>query len=376
MQLSNKNPVTLFTGQWADMPLEDMASFAKSAGFDGLELACWGNHFDVRKAVSEGGRDYISHTLDILKKYELGVWSFGAHLVGQAVSAKFANDPDLLAILPEHIRSDNAETVRRAAVAELQDTAKAVELFREVARSKFGTEAIEKYSANVITGFVGSPIWHKAYEFPPVRDNRAEIQKGFEEVVNRMNPVLDTFASTGNKFALEVHPTEIAFDTVTAHKLLDSIQRPDVFGVNNDASHFGYQGVNYLKYIDEMANRGALFHSHMKDVAWGLGDGVGGVHGSHLEFGDPKRYWDFKSIGRGNIDNKAVVQRLVDKGYEGPLSIEWEDALLKRQAGATASQLIVRGIRDSNDELIQRGMKMYEDKDNYARAKFDSAFAK
>jgi sugar phosphate isomerase/epimerase len=40
-------PVTLFTGQWADVPLETVAQKAKGFGFDGLELACWGDHFDV-----------------------------------------------------------------------------------------------------------------------------------------------------------------------------------------------------------------------------------------------------------------------------------------------------------------------------------------
>ena len=33
-------PVTLFTGQWADLPLEVVAQKAKDFGYDGLELAC------------------------------------------------------------------------------------------------------------------------------------------------------------------------------------------------------------------------------------------------------------------------------------------------------------------------------------------------
>ena len=48
-------PVTLFTGQWADLPLETLAAKATSWGFDGLELACWGDHFEVDKALDKPG---------------------------------------------------------------------------------------------------------------------------------------------------------------------------------------------------------------------------------------------------------------------------------------------------------------------------------
>ena len=39
-------PITLFTGQWADLPLEEVAKLASGWGYDGLELACWGDHLD------------------------------------------------------------------------------------------------------------------------------------------------------------------------------------------------------------------------------------------------------------------------------------------------------------------------------------------
>jgi sugar phosphate isomerase/epimerase len=48
-------PVTLFTGQWADLPLTELAAKCGEWGFDGLELACWGDHFDVGQAVSDPG---------------------------------------------------------------------------------------------------------------------------------------------------------------------------------------------------------------------------------------------------------------------------------------------------------------------------------
>lgn len=33
------HPVTLFTGQWADLPFEEVARLADSWGYDGLEIA-------------------------------------------------------------------------------------------------------------------------------------------------------------------------------------------------------------------------------------------------------------------------------------------------------------------------------------------------
>ena len=45
-------PVTLFTGQWADLPLEQLAPLARKMGYDGVELACWGDHFDVDQAAA------------------------------------------------------------------------------------------------------------------------------------------------------------------------------------------------------------------------------------------------------------------------------------------------------------------------------------
>ena len=46
-------PVTLFTGQWADLPAETMCQKTKEFGYDGIELACWGDHFNVVEALEK-----------------------------------------------------------------------------------------------------------------------------------------------------------------------------------------------------------------------------------------------------------------------------------------------------------------------------------
>src|SRR3954469_16392432 len=76
-------PITLFTGQWADLPFEEVCQFASEAGYDGVEIACSGDHFDVQQAVDDDS--YVQSRLDILEKYTLKVWAISNHLVGQAV---------------------------------------------------------------------------------------------------------------------------------------------------------------------------------------------------------------------------------------------------------------------------------------------------
>jgi sugar phosphate isomerase/epimerase len=84
-------------------------------------------------------------------------------------------------------------------------------------------------------------------------------------------------------FALEVHPTEIAFDIASAQRALDSLQGHRRFGFNFDPSHLAYQGVDYIRFIRTFGGR--IFNAHMKDVWWGKGDGTVGVFGGHTAFG-------------------------------------------------------------------------------------------
>ena len=73
-------PITLFTGQWADLPFEEVAKLASGWGYDGLEIACWGDHLDVRKAAADDA--YVQNRLDILEKHNLKVWTISNHLLG------------------------------------------------------------------------------------------------------------------------------------------------------------------------------------------------------------------------------------------------------------------------------------------------------
>ncbi|MEO8386759.1 MAG: sugar phosphate isomerase/epimerase family protein [Polaromonas sp.] len=307
-------PVTLFTGQWADLPLKELAPLARSMGYDGLELACWGDHFDVQEALAN--ERYVQDRRDLLEQHGLRCHAIGSHLVGQAVCDLI--DERHKAILPAHVWGDGEpEGVRQRAAREMQDTARAA----------------ARLGVKVVTGFTGSSIWHSLYAFPPT--SQAYWDKGFADFAQRWKPILDVFDEHDVNFGLEVHPTEIAFDTASAQRAVAAVGGHRRFGFNFDPSHLGYQGVDYVKFIRTFSDR--IYHVHMKDVWWGRGDGTAGVFGGHTSFGDARRYWDFRSVGRGLIDFESIIVALNDVGYKGPLSVEWEDSRMDRVHGATES---------------------------------------
>jgi sugar phosphate isomerase/epimerase len=311
-------PVTLFTGQWADLTLDDLAAKCAAWGFDGLELACWGDHFDVRAALEDPG--YCDAKRELLERHGLNCWAIGNHLVGQAICDPI--DERHRAVLPPDVWGDGEpEGVRQRAAELMKDTARAA--------ARFGV--------TVVTGFTGSPIWHMLYSFPP--NDWAEIDRGYEQFAERFSPIIDVFEAEGVRFALEVHPTEIAYDFPTTRKTLDAIDNRAGFGINFDPSHLEHQFLDSAAFITEFGDK--IFHAHVKDAKRRL-DGRSSILGGHLDFGQAGRGWDFVSPGHGDVDFEAMIRALNRVGYDGPLSIEWEDSGMDRDWGAPDALAFVR----------------------------------
>ncbi len=323
-------PVTLFTGQWADLPFETICAKAKQFGYDGVELPCWGDHFEVDRAIRDKG--YVKTRWDVLRGHGLKAFAISNHLVGQAVCDNIDERHKL--ILPEDVWGDGSpEGVRERAAQKMVDTARACRAFIDAAPSPTGFPA-------VVNGFTGSSIWHSIYAFPPT--DQKYWQKGFDDFANRWKPILDEFEKVDVNFALEVHPTEIAFDIASAQRALDAVKSHKRFGFNYDPSHLGYQHVDYVKFIRVFGKR--IYHVHMKDAWWGHGDGTAGVFGGHTDFADARRYWDFRSLGHGDIKFEDIIVALNDVGYTGPLSVEWEDSRMDREHGAAEAAAFVKRI--------------------------------
>lgn len=313
-----KRPVTLFTGQWADLPLETLAEKAVEWGYDGLELACWGDHLDVDKAARS--KKYAQSRHDLLADYGLKCYAISNHLAGQLVCDLNDDRSDLFA--PADCAGD-PEKKRKWAVRTMKNTAKAA----------------KNMDIKVVNGFTGSSIWHMLYSFPPASEKM--IDDGFAHFAKLWNPILDVFDQCGVKFALEVHPTEIAFDIVTARRALKAINNRKAFGFNFDPSHLEWQGIDPVKFLTAFPNR--IYHVHMKDCSVTL-DGESGILGSHLNFGLPGRGWDFRSVGRGDVDFEGIIRTLGQLNYTGPLSVEWEDTAMDREHGAQEACEFVKNI--------------------------------
>jgi len=313
-------PVTLFTGQWADLKIEDMARMTSEFGYDGIELACWGDHFEVDKALADD--NYCNAKRELLESHNLQCHAISAHLVGQAVLDNI--DQRHKEIIPPYVWGDGDPAgVNERAIEEMKNTARAAQ--------KFGVE--------VVNGFTGSSIWHLNYSFPPVPPQM--IDDGFALLAERFNPILDVFGECGVRFALEVHPTEIAFDIYTAQRALEALDHREEFGFNFDPSHLHWQGVDPVEFIRAFPDR--IYHVHIKDAITTL-DGRTGILASHLNFGDPRRGWDFRSPGRGAVNFEEIIRALNDIDYQGPLSIEWEDSGMDREFGAQEACAFTRGI--------------------------------
>lgn len=316
------HPVTLFTGQWADLPLEEVAKLASGWGYDGLELACWGDHLDVWRAAEDD--EYAQSRIDLLDKYNLKLYAISNHLKGQAVCD---NPIDFRhqAIVGAKVWGDgDPEGVRQRAAEELKLTA-------TVAR---------KLGVDTVVGFTGSSIWQYVAMFPPVGQD--VIDAGYQDFADRWNPILDVFDSEGVRFAHEVHPSEIAYDYWTTVKTLEAIDHREAFGLNWDPSHMVWQGLDPVAFILDFADR--IYHVDCKDTRMRMGNGRNGVLGSHRAWADPRRGWDFVSTGRGDVPWEDSVRALNAIGYTGPISVEWEDAGMDRLTGAPAGLEFVRSL--------------------------------
>ena len=304
------HPHTLFTGQWADLTLEQVAELAAGWGYDGLEIAVSGEHLDASRWDDEA---YIAERLGILEKHGLKVWTISNHLKGQAICDDPIDFRHQAIVGPAVWGDGDPEGVRQRAAEDMKNTARLA----------------QKLGVDTVVGFTGSKIWKYVAMFPPVGQD--VIDEGYQDFADRWHPILDVFEECGVRFAHEVHPSEIAYDYWTTQRTLEAIGHRESFGLNWDPSHFMWQEIDPVSFITDFADR--IYHVDCKDIRVRV-TGRNTRLGSHLPWGDPRRGWDFVSFGRGDVPWDAAFRALRSIGYEGPISIEWEDAGMDRLHGA------------------------------------------
>jgi sugar phosphate isomerase/epimerase len=300
------------------MPFDELCALARQMGYDGLEIACWGNNLDLDKAASDDS--YVQWIKDTLEKNGLVCEAIATHIIGQCVGD--APDPRLNNFAPAAL-ADKPEEIRAWATATMMKA----------------PAVAKKLGVKIVTGFTGSPIWKYLYSFPQTTEQM--VEDGFDEIVRLWSPILDEFKKYGVAFALEVHPGEIAFDYYSCKKLLEKFAGRPEFGLNFDPSHLLWQGIAPHLFLSDFRER--VYHVHMKDAAVTL-DGRSGLLGSHIDFGSLKRGWNFRSLGHGGVNFEEIIRVLNDMGYDGPLSVEWEDSGMDRIDGATEAAAYVKRV--------------------------------
>lgn len=310
-------PLTLMTAQWGDLGLEELCGLAKKMGYEGLEIATW-NHLDVDKASVD--MSYVEEIKGILSKYDMKCFALAAHVPSQCVGDLY--DPRLDGFAPAEL-AGKPEQIRAWGIDHMMKTAKAA----------------KNLGAYVITGFMGSGVWKYFYSFPQTSEKM--VEDAFQEQVKLWTPIFDEFDRCSVKFALEVHPTEIAYDYYTTERLFKAFNNRPTLGLNFDPSHLIWQGVNPTIFLHDFIDK--VYHVHMKDAYVNL-DGKAGILGSHLTFGDTRRGWNFVSLGHGDVDFDKIIRELNAADYQGPLSVEWEDSGMDRVYGATEAAEFVRKV--------------------------------
>lgn len=329
-------PIILFTGQWSDLPLDELAAKAADWGYQGLEVCCWGDHLEVQRAVSED--DYCQNILDLFARLNLTLPVLSNHRVSQAVGDPI--DARHQALLPDYVWGDGQPLgVQQRAAEEMMATARVA----------------EKLGVGVLSGFSGSSIWSYVAGYPAPTPE--VVTAGFQDFAKKWNPLLDIMRDCGLKYAFEVHPGQIAFDLYSAETALDALNGREEFGFTFDPSHLHWQGIDPVEFLRRFRDR--IYHVHVKDAVLSL-NGRSGILGSYLPMGHPHRGWEFRSPGHGSIDWEAVIRALNDIGYDGPLSVEWKDAGMDRLYGAEDACRFVKRL-DFEPARQRRGDAMFSE---------------
>lgn len=313
-------PILLFTNGWTDTPLEELTSRVGEWGYSGFELATWGDHLEIQRAVTEP--DYCADRLELLARSELQLPVISAHRVSTAVCDQI--DGRHRPILPDYVWGDgNTEGVRRRATEEMMATLRVA----------------QRLGATVVSGFTGSTLWGSVNGWPHLPQEM--FQAAMKEFAERWNPILDVCQETGVKFAFEVHPGQIAFDFYSAEMVLDALNNREEFGFTFDPSHFHWQGVDNVEFLRHFADR--IYHVHIKDCVLNL-NGRTSILGSYLPVGDPRRGFQYRAPGRGGIDWEAIIRELNQIGYTGALSVEFSDRGMNRDFGAEEACKFVKRL--------------------------------
>lgn len=312
--------ILLHTHSWHDLPLQELAQRASEWSYQGLELACLGDHLEVQRAQTED--EYCQEKIDLLSGLELTIGLVSNWHVGQAIGDPITRYHQ--SILPDYVWGDGqAEGVRERAVEEMLATVRAA----------------HKLGVSVVCTNTGSPIWSSVSGFSLLTPS--EIESELETFLHHWQPIIELCRELGIQLAWEVQAGQIAFDIVSATRILELLDDAEEVGfVFNPASLF-WQGVEPVEFLRSVSDR--IYHVRIQDASIQL-HGRSSLLCGQLPQGDIQRGWESRCVGHGGVDWEGVIRGINAIHYDGPLSIEWSDAGMDRDYGAEEALRFVQQL--------------------------------
>ena len=349
--------IGLVRGQFGNVDMNNWVKFVADAGFDGWEEASW--ELDLSNCDNDAGAEaYAKERHALAQKHGLEIFTIATHLQGQALgdepSAKTLQFCGGEAVeMYKAWRAKGNSPPRTNPYYVPDDVGK--QIHKQAEQSLLRCVRLARYLGKlqnrkvVLPGFVGSPAhcWSHFFLFPPlptgigghaIPDAR---QVSLELLVERFAPVWDACKKYGVTFDLECHPSERAMgDLESASDYINHMCKAGyegVVGFNLDASHMEWQGVSAVQFIREF---GKFIHcAHIKGVQVIREHTRAGLLGGHRPMGHPLNGWNFVTAGSAR-DANSVEEILIELnrvGYDGAISIEWEDNDAEQHAGAKAA---------------------------------------
>ena len=347
--------IGLVRGQFGNVPEADWLKFIAEAGFDGWEEASW--ELDLRRCdTDDGAAAYAKERVALAKKHKMEIFTVAAHLQGQCLG----DEPSVKTL--QFLRPGDAKSAYKAwrdkgnqpprtdPYFVPEEVAKLVHVEAEkdlLATIRYAGHLSKLQDRKVaVSGFVGSPAhcWSHWFLFPPLPSSCeghsiADVREvSLQLLAERFAPVFKLCKQYGITYDLECHPSERAMgDLESANDYLEAMDRAgfaDAAGFNLDGSHLEWQNVSVIEFIREFKDR--IHCAHVKGVWVAPEHCRGGRLGGHRGMGHWTNGWSFVTAGTMRDANslEEIFIELNRVGFDGAVSIEWEDNDAEQHAGA------------------------------------------
>ena len=309
--------------------LENMAKWAASLGYKGIQVPTDPSLFDLEKAAKS--QEYCDNIAKICKDAGVEITELSTHLQGQLVAVHPAYDELFDNFAPAHLHGKPQERTEWA-INQLKCAA--------IASKRLGLKAHATFS--------GALMWHLVYPWP--QRPAGLVEQGFAELAKRWKPILDAFDDAGVDVCYEIHPGEDLHDGASFEQFLKAVDDHPRANILFDPSHFVLQQLDYLDFIDRYHSRIKMFH--VKDAEFNP-TGRQGVYSGYQSWTD--RAGRFRSLGDGQVDFGAVFSKMAANDFDGWAVVEWECCLKHPEDGAR------EGAQFVSDHIIRVTDKAFDD---------------